>query len=66
MVLLWLSTVTFIVILSWFVDSLEIESALKSGGLIEEHQIECCPEKVSNAVLDENVDVFFSCTTYAQ
>ena len=56
MVLLWLSTLTFIVILSWFVDSPEIESALKTGGLIE-HQIECCPEKVSNAVLDVNVDV---------
>ena len=43
--------------MSWFVDSQEIESAFKTGGLIEEHQIECCPEEVSNAVLDENVDI---------
>ena len=47
---------TFIVILSWFVDSLKIESTLITCGLIEEHQVECYAEKVSNAVLDENVD----------
>ena len=50
-------TLTFIVILLWFVDSPEIESAFKTGGLIEEHQIECRSEKVSNAVLNENVDI---------
>ncbi|MCG8626873.1 MAG: PHD zinc finger domain-containing protein [Proteobacteria bacterium] len=33
-----------------------IQAALK-GGLIEEESIECRPEKVSNAVLDENVDI---------
>ena len=49
------------VILSSFVDSSEIESVLKTGGLIEEHQIQCCTEKVSNAVLDENVDVHLVC-----
>ena len=41
----------------WFVDSPEIESALKTSGLIQEHQIEYRPEKVSNAVLDKNVNV---------
>ena len=41
----------------WFVDSPEIESAFKTGSLIEEHQIECHPEEVSNAILDENVDI---------
>ena len=41
------------VILSWFVDK---PSALK-GALIEEENVECRPEKVSNAVLDENVDI---------
>ena len=43
--------------MSWFVDLPEIESALIIGGLIEEHEIECHPEKVSNAVLGENVDI---------
>ena len=59
--MLCLSTLTFIVILSWFVDSPEIETVLKTGGLIEVHEIECRPEKVSNAVLDKNVDVHLVC-----
>ena len=33
------------------------DSALRGGALIEEEHIECRPEKVSDAVLDENVDV---------
>ena len=39
----------------------KLKSALKIGSLIEEHEIECHPEKVSNAVLNENVDVHLVC-----
>ena len=35
----------------------KLKSALKTGGLIEEHEIECHSEKISNALLNENVDV---------
>ena len=34
-----------------------MENSIKTGELIEEHQVECCPEKVSHGVMDENVDV---------
>ena len=42
--------------LSWFVEKPVIQAALK-GELIEEENVECRPEKVSNGVLDENVDI---------
>ena len=42
--------------LSWFVDKCVAESALH-GKLIEENEVECCPEKVPNALLDENVNI---------
>ena len=45
--------------LRWFVDDEFVESAL-NGELIEEESVECHPEVVPNAVLDENVDVFLS------
>ena len=45
------------VILSWFVEKNIADSALRGGALIEEEHVECRPEKVSDAVLDENVDV---------
>ena len=44
------------VMLRWFVDEAILQAALK-GQLIEE-DVECRPEKVSNALLDENVDVY--------
>ena len=44
-------------ILSWFVDKEVINSANKDI-LIEEAEVECRPERVTNAVLDENVDVY--------
>ena len=47
----------FTVMLSWFVDKKISESALKEGVLIEEEHVECRPEKVSDAVADENVDL---------
>ena len=43
--------------LRWFVDDDLVELAL-NGELIEEEFVECRPEVVPNAVLDENVDVF--------
>lgn len=43
-------------ILSWFVDKEVIDSAIE-GVLIEETEVECRPERITNAVLDENVDV---------
>ena len=45
--------------LGWFVDDKFVKSAL-NGKLIEEESVECHPEVVPNAVLDENVDVFLS------
>ena len=42
--------------LSWFVEKPVIEPALH-GKLIEEDEVECHPEKVPNALLDENVDI---------
>ena len=49
--------IPFIVILKWFVDPLDIEAALKRDVLIEDESVECRPEKMSDAVVDENVDV---------
>ena len=48
--------IRFAVMLSWFVDKKVVEAAL-NGSLVEEEHIECRPEKVSDAVVDENVDV---------
>ena len=48
--------IIFTVMLRWFVDE-SLKSAF-NGELIEEKSVECQPEVVPNAVLDENVDVF--------
>lgn len=39
-------------------DKSVAEKAIQSQSLIEEEDVECRPEKISNAVLDENVDVY--------
>ena len=46
-----------LVILSWFVDKTITDSAIR-GTIIEETEVECRPEQITNAVLDENVDVY--------
>ena len=51
-----LVSLIYTVVLGWFVEKSVIQAALK-GGLIEEESVECRPEKVSNAVLNENVDI---------
>ena len=38
-------------------DNRVVESAIKKGHLIEEEEVECRPDRVPNAVVDENVDV---------
>lgn len=46
--------------LSWFVDQTLVESMIqdqRGKRLIEENQVEVCPEKLPVAVLDENVDI---------
>ena len=43
--------------LSWFVDQCKIHPVLNKGELIEENEVECRPEKISNAILDQSVDV---------
>ena len=53
------------VILSWFVEKPIIQAALK-GTLIEEENVECRPEKVSNAILDENVDIHLTRSYFSQ
>ena len=50
--------------LSWFVEKLLIQVALKSG-FIEEENVECRP-KVSNGVLDENVDIHLIRSYFSQ
>ena len=45
-------------ILAWFVDKPIAEKAVRDRGLIEEDEVECRPEKVPNAVVDENMDVY--------
>ena len=55
----------FIVILSWFVEKPVIQATLK-GVLIEEENVECRPEKVSNAVLGENVDIHLTRSYFSQ
>ena len=44
------------VILSWFIDECIIKQAL-DGKLIDEEDVECRPERLPSAVLDENVDI---------
>ena len=43
--------------LSWFVDDKVAERALKHNDLVEEEDVECKPERLPDAVLDENVDI---------
>ena len=43
--------------LKWFVEKDVAASATDDGKLIEEEQIEVRPEKISDGVLDENVDI---------
>ena len=45
------------VMLLWFVDKKVAEMALKQAVLIEEEHVECRPERITDAVVDENVDV---------
>ncbi len=45
------------VILNWFVDAVHVQDALKHDQLIEEEHVECRPERILDAVVDENVDV---------
>jgi len=45
------------VIISWFVDKKVAERALMAHQLIEEEEVECRPERIPDAVVDENVDV---------
>ena len=57
MILLFLCTTGFLfiaVILSWFVDKDVMDRAVKLHQLVEEDEVEC---KISDAVVDENVDV---------
>ena len=43
--------------LLWFVDKKVAELALKQAVLIEEEHVECRPERITDAVVDENVDI---------
>ena len=43
--------------LEWFARKEVATSAINDGKLIEEDQIEVRPEKISDGVLDENVDI---------
>ncbi len=47
----------FLVIISWLLDRDCIRPVL-NGKLVEEDMVECRPEKISNAIIDENVDPF--------
>lgn len=41
--------------LKWFVDKEVAERVMRGGGLIEEQEVESCPEKIPRKCLDENV-----------
>lgn len=43
--------------LSWFIDQCKIKPVLRKEKLIEENEVECRTEKISNAILDKSVDV---------
>lgn len=45
--------------LKWFVDAKVVDAVLQKSKfpLIEEEQVEVCPENLPDAVLDENVDI---------
>lgn len=45
------------VMLLWFVGKTIAELALKQVNLIEEEHIECRPERITDAVVDDNVDI---------
>ena len=45
------------VILRWFLGEAAVESAVK-GHPIEEEELECRPEQITNAVLDLLVDLY--------
>ena len=49
-----------VAMLSWFVDEAIVEATIKSLGkrLVEEEDVEKRPERVPNAILDENVDIY--------
>ena len=49
--------ILFTVMLLWFVDKKVAELALKQAVLIEEEHVECRPERITDAVVDENVDI---------
>ena len=53
-----MDTSPFTVILSWFVGAVCVDKALKHDQLIYEDEMECRPEKLSDAVVDENVDIY--------
>ena len=42
--------------MSWILDTKDVKIALQ-GTLIDENKVECRPEKVSNAILDQSVDI---------
>ena len=53
-----LSCLPSVVMLKWFVEVKVAEAALKNpDNLIEEESVEARPDKLPDAVLDENVDV---------
>jgi len=45
------------VTLSWFVDIPIVERTIHQNYVIEEEDVECKPERVSDALVDENVDI---------
>lgn len=42
---------------SWLVDGVDAKMALDGQGLIDEDKVECMPDKVPNAIVDDSVDV---------
>lgn len=45
--------------MKWFVEDDKVESVLRnSSELIEEEEVETRPERLPDAILDENVDIF--------
>ena len=47
----------YTVMLLWLVDKKIAERALKQAVLVEEEHVKCRPERITDAVVDENVDI---------
>lgn len=54
------TAITILIGIKWFVDDKVLHAALNGELINDEYWIECIPEKVPNAQLDENLNVLLA------